>query len=129
MLLGYITEIVGDAKLAEQHLVNFYSKIPNHIDEITGNETNIWCQLQRLAKKHLELFDKAIKQDELAPTDLNKYDNRNKFLALMTYDQKQVFCNVYYCGKSTAQLSIELNKPEDLIRIALKQAFIIIKKG
>lgn len=129
MLLGYIFEIVKNDKLAEQHLVNIYSYIPNHINELTGDGTNTWCQLQRLAKKYLELADGNQYNSQLNGIDLATNDDRNRYLALMTYEQKQVFYNVYYYGKTTAQLAKELNKSEDFVRLALKQAFIIIKKG
>jgi hypothetical protein len=129
MLLGYVFEIVKDNKLAEQHLINIYNYIPNHINELTGDGTNTWCQLQRLAKRYLEFGDNAQSNGQLNGTDLNINNGHNRYLALMTHEQKQVFYNVYYYGKTTAQLAKELNKSEDFIRLALKQAFIIIKKG
>jgi len=129
MLLGYISEIVKDSKLAEQHLISIYNYIPEHINEITGDGTNTWCQLRLLAKKQLGLFDGTISDDQLTGNDLSKYNDRNRFLSLMSFEQKQVFCNIYYCGKTTVVLAKELNKSEDLIRMALKEAFIVIKKG
>jgi hypothetical protein len=129
MLLGYISEIVKDSKLAEQHLISIYNYISEHINEITGDGTNTWCQLRLLAKKQLELFDGTISDDQLTSDDLSKYNDRNRFLSLMSFEQKQVFCNIYYYGKTTAVLAKELNKSEDLIRMALKEAFIVIKKG
>jgi hypothetical protein len=128
MLLGYVFEIVKDNKLAEHHLINIYSYIPNHINELTGDGTT-WCHLQRLAKRYLELDASAQYNGQLNGNDLSINNSHNRYLALMTYEQKQAFYNVYYYGKTTAQLAKELNKSEDFIRLALKQAFIIIKKG
>jgi len=128
MLLGYLFEIVKDIKLAEYHLVNIYNILPQHLNDMNTDDCNIWCQLQRLAKKQLSgVFDAAKADDELSEEELNVYYARNRFIALMSYEQKQVFCNVYYRGKTTAQLSIQLNRQESNIRKALKEAFTIIK--
>ncbi len=129
MLFGYIYEIVRDNNLAEQHLINIYNYIPDHINEFGGNGQITWCQLQQLTKNYLAYSNSVKYNYQVHSTDYSKYDNRNKFLRLMTAEQKQVFCNVYYYGKTTAELSKELNKSEEFIRAALKGAFIIIKKG
>jgi len=129
MLFGYIYEIVRDNNLAEQHVINIYNYIPDHIHEFGDNLQITWHQLQRLTKSYLEHSNSAKYDYQIHNTGYSKYDNRNRFLRLMTEEQKQVFCNAYYSGKTTAELSKELNKPEELIRSALKGAFIIIKKG
>lgn len=128
MLLGYIFEIVKDRKLAEQHLISIYNYIPEHINELTGDGINTWCQLQLLTKKHLGLFDGQPTNNKIPGHDLSAYNLGNKFLNLMTHEQKEVFCNVYYRGKSIATLSKELNRSEDSIRASLKEAFVLIKK-
>lgn len=129
MLFGYIYEIVKDNKITEHHLINIYNYIPDHINEFRGEGTNAWCQLQRLAKKHLEFSNGAPYNNQLFGAGLNEYNSRNRFLELMTIEQKQVFYNVYYYGRTTRELAKELNRSEELIRITLKEAFIIIKKG
>lgn len=129
MLFGYIYEIVRDNKIAEQQLINIYNYIPDHINELDGEGANTWCQLLRLAKKYMEFSKGALYNNQLYRADLNEYNDCNRFLGLLTIEQKQVFCNIYYYGKTTAELSKELNRSEELIRIALKEALIIIKKG
>lgn len=129
MLFGYIYEIVRDNEIAEQHLLNIYNYIPDHLNELDGEGANTWCQLLQLAKKYLEFSKSALYNNQLYRADLNEYDGHNRLLSLMTIEQKQVFCNVYYYGKTTAELSKELNRSEELIRVTLKEAFIIIKKG
>ncbi|SDS85280.1 Sigma-70, region 4 [Mucilaginibacter mallensis] len=129
MLFGYIYEIVKDNKLAEQHLINIYNFIPDHINELADEGTNTWGQLQQLAKKYLEYSIGTIHSSQFNGADLSKYNGRNRFLGLMTHEQRHVFYNAYYCGKTIAELSEELNKSEEMIRMALKEAFIIIKKG
>jgi len=128
MLLGYISEVVKDQKLAEQHLVSIYNYIPGHINELKGEGINTWCQLQRIAKKHLGLYDGQPTNTSISGHDLSNYKACNRFLNLMTEEQKEVFCNVYYRGKTIAELSKQLNRSEGSIRVLLKEAFVIIKK-
>ena len=128
MLLGYLSEVVKDHRLAEQHLVNIFNNIPQHLSELNSAETNTWCQLQRLAKKHLmgsSVANSGGHTDNGTIIELG----RNKFLDQMTNEQQAVFCGVYYHHKTITQLATELNKPEDLIRKSLREAFAIIRKG
>jgi DNA-directed RNA polymerase specialized sigma24 family protein len=129
MLLGYIYDIVKDSQLAEQHLVNIYSALPTNYHEFISAGENTWCYLQRLAKKHLLDFTGNLKS-EYQPEQIDHaaYNNRNKFLKLMSHEQKQVFCGIYHYGKTISQLATALNRSEDFIRKTLKEAFVIIRK-
>ena len=130
MLLGYISGIVDDAKLAEEHLVSIYNKLSLDLSEINAEGCNVWCHLQKMAQKHLSgFYDEAKENNKPEQVDLSSYNTRNKFLGLMSDEQKLVFCYVYYKGKTTAQLAAELDRSEESIRKALKEAFAIIKKG
>ncbi|OKS88453.1 sigma-70 RNA polymerase sigma factor region 4 domain-containing protein [Mucilaginibacter polytrichastri] len=128
MLLGYLSEIVKDHQKAEQHLVSIFNAIPQHLHEINNTDTNIWCQLQRLAKKHLsDSF--VVGGGSHLGNGINTRQDKNKFLDRMTDEQQLIFSSIYYNHKTTLQLAKELNKPEDLIRTTLKEAFAIIRKG
>ena len=130
MLLGYIIEVVKDRKLAEEWLVKLFCDLSLHIHEINWENTSSWCQLQRFAKSRLAHFNTANKQLEVnSAGGLVMHSGHNKYLERLTDEQKIVFCNVYYHGKSTADISIELNKPEVVIRKTLKEAFAIMRKG
>jgi hypothetical protein len=119
MLFGYIHAAVEDTMLAEQHLASFYTGIKGHLHEINAEGANTWCQLRRLAKEHLSANFTNITGAGYAG---------NKCLDMMTSEQKQVFCKVYYHGKTIAELSYALNKPEGLVRKDLKDAFTILKQ-
>jgi hypothetical protein len=122
MLFGYIHEVVKDPLVAEQQLVSFYSTIKDHLHELDADGTNTWCQLQRLLKKHLTTSDKPIERDVMISHSGNKY------LGMMNNEQKYVFYHVYYHGRSTAELSYILNKPEEQVRKDLKEAFTILRQ-
>ena len=129
MLLGYIYDIVKDNELAEQHLVTFYSGLSASYKNVVPNGENTWCHLQRLVKKQLSGFNNDAKNTyQPKEIDFVTYNNRNKFLKLMTHEQKEVFCGVYHYGKTINQLAIELHTNENLIRKTLKETFAIIKK-
>lgn len=122
MLFGYIHEVVKDPVVAEQQLVSFYSTVKDHLHELYADDANIWCQLQRLLKKHLTTSDKPIERDVMISHSGNKY------LGMMNNEQRYVFYYVYYHGKSTAELSHILDKPEDQVRKHLKEAFAILRQ-
>lgn len=130
MLLGYLHAIVNDHQVAEQHLINIFKDLPKHLPAINTAGVNAWCELQKLAKKELsDVVPRGTDQHKAAAQVIRNYEVRNKFLSLMTEEQKQVFCLVYYQRKSTLELSKELNISEELVRKLLKQAFAIIKKA
>jgi hypothetical protein len=125
-LLGYLSEIVKDHRLAEQHLVNIFNNIPQHLNELNNGDANTWCQLQRLAKKHLMGLPVA---KHGKPADgITIETGRNKFFNQMTNEQQVVFYSIYYNHKTITQLAEELNKTEELIRKTLREAFAIIRK-
>jgi DNA-directed RNA polymerase specialized sigma24 family protein len=125
MLLGYFSEIVGDRQLAEQHLVNIFNSIPQHLNEINSGGANTWCHLQRLAKKQLS-GSFVTDGDGLGNSAQQR---KNKFIDRMTSEQQLVFCSIYYNGITIQQLAKELDKTEESIRTALRGAFAIIKTG
>jgi hypothetical protein len=129
MLLGYIFDIVHDTKLAEQHLVSIYSGLSLNYKELIPDGENTWCYMQRLAKKHLSGFTNEVKPiPELKIVDPTNKNDRNKFLKLMTHEQKEVFCGIYHYGKTIPVLSKELKISEESVRKILKEAFAIIKQ-
>lgn len=130
MLLGYINDIVRDNELAEKHLILIYSSLPTNYKDTIPEGENVWCHLQRLAKKHLAGFEDVTKA-ALSCKDANFTDlnNRNKFFKLMSIEQKEVFCGIYHYGKTINQLSQELKTTEDFIRKTVKEAFAIIKQA
>jgi len=129
MLLGYIFEVVKDKKIAEDYLVKTFSSVAKKFNDINWDETNNWCQLQRFAKNELVAFHDALKGCETPAVPNIAAKLPNKYLDQMTDEQKLIFCNIYYSKKTTAQLAVEINKPEDLIKKLLKEAFAIIRRS
>lgn len=129
MLLGYITEVVKDEAMAEEYLVRVFNEVSYRFDEITADGNNIWLQLQGLAKSELTVFFDSLKGCDIPATELEQYAARNRFVKLMTAGQRAVFCQVYYRGKSTAEIARQLGQSEQLVRRILKEAFSIIRKG
>jgi uncharacterized protein YktB (UPF0637 family) len=125
MLLGYIHEVVKDQVVAEEYLLKTFNTVAKKFNVINWHETNNWAQLLRLAKIELTPFHDALKGCE-TPKD---HIITNKYLDKMTDEQRLVFCSIYYSKKTTAQLSKEINKPGELIKSLLKEAFAIIKES
>lgn len=129
MLLGYIYEVIKDRKLAEEYLVQLFCDLSQEFDGMNWDGKNSWCQLHRFAKVKLAAFKDKVKEgEEEAGPGLMMYGLHNRHLVQLTGEQKKVFCDIYYHGKSIAEISGELNKTEDLIRKTLKEAFAIMRK-
>jgi len=126
MLLGYIFEIVKDNELAEQYMVSIFKSISEQYHDILKAD-NTWCRLQQLAKVKLTDFVKTVKDCDV-PASTIIINAQNKLINQMNMEQQNVFCAVYYHGKSINKLAVELNKSELEIRKTLKEAFLIIRK-
>lgn len=125
MLLGYIFDVVKDEKLAEQYLAETFSSIPFQANEFFTSDGNEYCKLQLLARKTLSSFLKASNEGDESDMPLRP----NSFTKLMTAGQRRVFCGLYYCGKTTADLAAELDITPTEVRRLLKEAFTIVRNN
>lgn len=130
MLLGYIYGVVKDRKLAEEYLIKVFSDLSQEFNKINWEKNNSWCQLQKFTRERLATFPATLKYFENPEVGkLKKTDTASVYLNRLTDEQRVVFSEVYYYGRSIAELSNGLNKTEDSIRKTLKEAFVIMRKG
>ncbi|MGF7077779.1 sigma factor-like helix-turn-helix DNA-binding protein [Mucilaginibacter sp. UYCu711] len=128
MLLGYINEVVKDKVVAEEYLLKTFNTIAQKNNCTNWSENNNWVQLLRFAREELIPFHDSVKGYK-APAVVNINNSiACKYLDKMTTAQKHVFCSIYYNKKTTAELSREINKSEELIKTLLKEAFCIIRR-
>jgi len=129
MLLGYIFEVVKDKNIAEQYLVAVFTELPRHFNDIAQPGVNIYHRLQLLARKMLAAFFETIPACNITDDGLSNLPVRpNKFLDRMNKEEQFIFCSVHYNGKSISTLANELNKPEEVIKKILQQAFAAIRR-
>lgn len=128
MLLGYIFEVVKDRKLAEEYLIKVFCDLSIQINDVSRTGITGWPQLQKFAREKLLSLPDGPRYISLN-TGLKISDAPNSYLSQLTEEQRQVFCDVYYNGKTIAEISGTLNKTEDLTRKTLKEAFAIMRKG
>lgn len=127
MLLGYILEIVKDRTVAEQYLIKIFCDLSKEFHPTDWDHSNSkWIQLQRFAKSRLAIFTDTTASVETSVSGLEKHTG-NRHLEKLNYEQRKVFCDVYYHTKKITEIAKELNKTEDTIRKTLKEAFAIIK--
>lgn len=127
MLLGYIFEVVEDRKLAEAYLIKIFCDLFLRYNEGNLKEITGWPQLQKFAREKLLSLPHSFRDISLKAG--LKISAPNSYLRQLTEEQRQIFCGVYYKGKTIADLSGSLNKTEDLTRKTLKEAFAIMRKG
>lgn len=129
MLLGYISEIVKDKKMAETYFLKIFSHISQEIDSSEVAEVYSWPQILRYTRSKLATFADPLKNVVTHPSETIKYSEQHPALNQLTDEQRKIFCDTYYYGKTTGAISIELNQPEALIRKTLREAFNIIRTG
>ncbi|MES2375336.1 MAG: sigma factor-like helix-turn-helix DNA-binding protein [Bacteroidota bacterium] len=129
MLLGYINEVVKDQVIAEEYLLKTFNTVAKKFNSINWNESNNWVHILRFAKAELVSFHEASKGYETPAIVSTSNSINNKYLDKMTDEQRHVFCRIYYDKKTTAELSKEINKPGELIKTLLKEAFNIIRES
>jgi len=120
MLLGYIRGTVQDQKRSEEHLIRIISEFAL---ETRGGEAS-WLALRQYARYKLTEFSSGLDIDVNSKTT-----SPNTDLNLLNDDERIVFQAVYYQGKSLTQLSIILNRSENILRNQLKSSIDKIRKA
>ena len=129
MLLGYIFEVVKDKNLAEQYLIAVFNELPRHLNDVAQPGVNTYYRLQLLARKMLAAFFETIPACNNTDDGFSYLPARpNKFLDSMNKEEQLIFCSVHYHRKSISTLATELNKPEEVIKKILQQAFAAIRR-
>jgi hypothetical protein len=118
MLYGHILEVVKDHKIAETYFLEIFTSISKELCLGNIKEINTWSQLLKYARAALSTFTIAT-SPRSAQLSLN----------LLNEEQRKIFSDTYYYGKTVDVLAIELNQPVDFIKRSLREAFIIIRKG
>ncbi|MBB5440037.1 hypothetical protein HDC92_003735 [Pedobacter sp. AK017] len=120
MLLGYINQVIDNEKIAEEFLVNIFTDIARNYNVWNWDEYNIWSQLLNFARSKLIGFSEMAMAIGLDP---QKNSASNKCFTKLSTEQRHVLKEVYYKGRLIQTLAKNENKPEDLIRKTLKEAF------
>lgn len=128
MLLGYIFEVVKDRKLAEEYLIKVFCDLSVQFNDVSHTDISGWPQLQKFTREKLLSSGERSKFVGLN-SGLKTSGAPNHYLEQLNEEQRQVFCDVYYHGKTITDISKTLNLTEDLTRKALKEAFAIMRKG
>lgn len=128
MLLGYIFEVVKDRKLAEEYLVKVFCDLSIQFNDVNWNGVSAWPRLQKFTRE--KLWSSAdIPGYASLGSGVKIPGSPDHDLKQLSEEQRQVFCDVYYHGKTIAAIAETLNKTEDLTRKTLKEAFAIMRKG
>ncbi|TDO24429.1 RNA polymerase sigma factor [Pedobacter duraquae] len=128
-LFGYIYEVVKDHKIAEDYLVKIFQDIAMQPDDRNLEAAENWMFLQRFAKNRLAVFVSSIQTcDPIDQASLKQFSG-NRYLEILNEEQKRIFCDVYYHGRTIHEIAVELNQSEDLTRKILKESFAIMRRS
>lgn len=126
-LLGYILALVKNRETAEDCLVKIFTDIYRQGQSGTNpHYSNTWCWLMTLAREQITAFQGA--SQEYPKQNIKSGLPDDGFLKKMSAEQQWVFCGAYYHHKSVAELATELNMPDAIVRLTLKEAFTIIRE-
>jgi len=126
-LLGYILAIVNNRLIAEDCVVKIFTEISSSTKAQPGTYSNTWNWLMTLAQNEINKLSNAADECK-SVTENTAYVQAHKYLARMTETQRLVFCGMYYHRKTTVQLAKELSLPEQVLKLKLKEAFMIIRE-
>lgn len=129
LLFGYIYEVVNDRTIAEKYLLTVFCNLSNELESKQNEEISNWAQIFRYTKQKLATFNAVPKNPPPDKSETIKHRELHPCLIYLNDEQRQIFCDSYYYGKTIEAISIELNQPEASIRKSLRQAFAIIKTG
>ncbi len=126
-LLGYIMAVVNNRPLAEDMVVKVFADIFSGNGQLSATEhANTWSWLTGLAQNQIARIQSAANECKAVAEDGN-YIRSHKYLSKMNDLQRLVFCGAYYHRKSTALLAQETGLCEIALKLALKEAFMIIR--
>ena len=130
LLLGYISGVVTDRQESEEYLVAILGRFSIDFPERIRNGAVNWLQLLQYSRKMLSALQNAkhpnrnhhiVKQAEPNCTD--------EGLALLNSREKEIFCSIYYHGKSISDLAKSLSESESIIRSEFKLSFDKIRSA
>jgi len=130
LLLGYISGVVNNRQESEEYLVailgRFAIDFPDHI----RNGDVSWLQLLQYSRSILPQLQSAnprnanhSRGNEVA----TKYNDEQ--LNLLSSREKEIFCSIYYHGKSICDLAKSLQESESRIRSEFKLSFDKIRSA
>ena len=126
MLYGYLLSVLKDEAKAGQFLISVFDDLSKAIDEAGECGPYTWCSLYRNAKSKLIHL---LNDDEEADHNLLVFALGRKMYEDMSDLQRQVFYETYYNCKMVSELAGRLNQTEEMIRKALKESFLILRRG
>lgn len=121
-LLGYISGIIANKEEGEGHLITILSRFAHHHkDHIQTGEVN-WLKLLQFSRSQLL----TLKQNNSRAIGIGHNDSKLDGLSEL---QKDIFCSIYYYGRSIVELAERIGESEAVIRSEFKVAFDKIRRA
>ena len=117
LLLGYISGSISDPRKSEKFLVQILSRFAiDYQQEIITDQVN-WLQLLQYTRNALSEQNRP--QSALITNHQYKEFNYSKLQSLSDRE-KEIFCAIYYHGKSIGELAMSMEENEHSIRSQFK---------
>lgn len=122
LLLGYIFEIVPDQKKSEEYLVTILSRFAVDFKEELTHGQVTWIKLLCYSRNLLP----QLRNNKQHPNgnEIQSAKNYNHSqLEVLSNLEKEIFCEIYYHGRSISDLANRMQESEEVIRSSFKLSF------
>ena len=129
-LLGYIVGVIADQQESEKFLITILSRfaVDCEDDILSGQVT--WLKLLQYSRNFLPKLKhqlNGVKVGELG-VQLSPSIGQSRFIGLDSRE-KEIFCAIYYHGKSISDLAKSMGESEHVIRSQFKLSFDKIRSA
>lgn len=125
-LLGYIAGIVSDQQESEKYLVTILGRFAVDCeDEILQGQVT-WLKLLQYSRSLVAELRAQAYRSTLRKVDVGKNDLKFRVL---TSREKEIFCAIYYHGKTISELAVAMSESENAIRSQFKLSFDKIRSA
>jgi DNA-directed RNA polymerase specialized sigma24 family protein len=129
-LLGYIYGMIQDRQESEEYLVKILSRFAVDYEEEIVNLRINWPKLLQYSRNlipELQALSQGTRIGKAEPKAITQFDQLE--LSVLSNDEKQIFCAIYYHGKSISDLAKVLKESEQVIRSQFKLSFDKIRRA
>lgn len=129
LLLGYIAGIIPEQQESEKYLVLILSRFAVDREDDMLNEQVNWLSLLQYSRNLLAELgtQKGNRIAKSADSPRKQMDDGR--LNMLSNREKEIFCSIYYHGKSIGDLAASMGESENIIRSQFKVSFDKIRSA
>lgn len=125
-LLGFIAGIIPDQQESEKYLVTILGRFATDYGDDILREQVTWLQLLQYSRNLMAQLRGRAYRGSLQKVGELINDMR---ISVLDNREKEIFCAIYYHGKSVSELAESMKESENVIRSQFKLSFDKIRSA